>query len=77
MPGRFGDLGQRRQPQQVGQGGDLVRDRCRPFPPGVQDLRGPGDGEEQVPGVQLADGVREYARENQLAEWLVLGEAKA
>ena len=57
---RFGDLGQRRQPQHVADGGDLVRDRCGPFAPGVQDLRGALDREEQVPGVQLPDRVQPH-----------------
>ena len=57
---RLGDLGQRRHPQQVADGGDLVRDRCGPFAPGVQDLRGALDREEQVPGVQLPDRVQPH-----------------
>ena len=64
----FGDLGQRRQPQQVADGGDLVRDRCGPFAPGVQDLRGALDREEQVPGVQLPDRVQPHLQRGHHAD---------
>jgi hypothetical protein len=65
---RFGQLRQRRQPQQVADGGDLVGHGGGPCVPGVQHLGGALYREQQASGVQVADRVQPHLQRGHHAQ---------
>jgi hypothetical protein len=56
----LGDLGEGRQPQDPADGGDLVRHRVGPLAPGVEDLCGALDREEQRSRIQLGHRIQHH-----------------
>jgi hypothetical protein len=58
----LGDLGEGRQPQDPADGGDRVRHRVGPLAPGVEDLCGALDREEQRSRIQLGHRIQHSSR---------------